>query len=353
MWALPISLLFGFFGILSFVIAYQHRKRYNTEDIFINDIAIGLIFVMCAVLYPIMYINKGLAVQWQQTFYLISDIVIFLFIGILSYFVIVEFIRTRREPELKVTRGYEQFLKNREKEFKDNPEKKIKMDKNRKILHLIPVGVIWLTFLFAWVLGPMLTSAGIDPEGFGYFLIVLIGYGFCTMFMMAEMFRLTNYNKLFHLDPDWAHKWFMSSIKDSEVHSFISSIPIVLCLMPFVFGPLAVFIAVATVASLADAAASIFGKQFGKHRIPLNKDKTFVGLIAGGTVSFLSVMFTALVIPFPGIGMNFVKIMILSSGTAAVFMLIDIFAKSVGDNILNPLICGAAIVLLWQLMLLF
>lgn len=346
MYWLPISILFTMFAIFSFKIAFEHHAGRQPGKTIINDISMGLIFQWCAILFPFMYLNRETSQAWQDFFFLISDLVIFSFIGFLMVFIISEHVKARKDPARKTRRGYEAFLEKRNKMFRDDPAMKIRMDTNRKFLHLIPVGVIWLAAIIALLVRPILPT-GLTSEGFGLFLIVLVGYAFCTMFMIAEILRLLQGSRFFHLDPEWAHRWFLSSLKDSEQHSFISSIPIVLCLMPFVFAPAMIFITVANVASLSDAAASLFGKRYGNKKLRLNKDKTWIGLIAGGLVSFFSVFITGIIVPIEGIGRNLPVILVMSAGASGVFICIDVFARHIGDNFLNPLLCGAYLILVY------
>ncbi|MHA1681878.1 MAG: hypothetical protein ACTSUE_13145 [Promethearchaeota archaeon] len=348
MWSLFTSVLFGIFGIICLKIAYQHyKKKLSTENI-INDVAMGIIFLLCGITFPFMYVLWGTPVSWQETFFLITWVVLFSFIWFLSYFIIKGYIMVKRKPELKESRGYTKFLEIRKEEFGADPRMRIKMDNNRKVLHLIPVGVICGSFIIA----SFLEMFGVIPlelvVSFGLFLIVLIGYAFCTMFMMAEILRLVDDHNHFHLAPDWAHQWFRSSITDDEIQSFISSIPIVLCLMPFVFAPVPIFIAVGCVACISDAAASMFGKRFGKREIKLNPPKTYAGLIAGGVVTFFSVLVPMAVLPLPPMNLNWGLISLMAAGTSAVFIVIDVFAKYIGDNFLNPLMCGAFMVLFYS-----
>ncbi len=345
MYYLPITILFAFYGCICVIIALQHRARKETRDTFFNDMAMAFIMFMCAGSYPFMYANRGVTEGGQALLFIIFDVIIYSFLGVLFICVIREAILAKKNPARKVERGYDAFLARRKKEFDDNPAFKVKMDTNRKYLHLIPVGVIIVGFLSGAILEPVILPLGITGLGFAFFFIVLVGYGFVAMFMLAETYRLLNGNSLFYLDPYWAHKWFKSSIKDEEVQSFISSIPIVLCLMPFVFGPIAIFTTVGMISCLSDAAASVFGKRFGKRRLPMNSKKTYVGLFAGGLVTFGATLITFMTIGLPGVTEHVVLVMIIAAGTAFIFMLIDMYAKLVGDNFLNPLLCGAFMVL--------
>jgi len=215
-------------------------------------------------------------------------------------------------------------------------------DALRKLFEMLSVGVILIIYFMSILLESSL-PAGMSRMGFAYFAIVTIGYAFVAMFMLAETLRLINYNKLFWLTPDWAHKWFASSLKESEAQALISSIPVVLCLMPFLFGPFTVFVAVALVESLADATASLIGKRFGKHKIPACSHKSWEGLIAGCLVAFAMTLLGFVIVPWPAV--PWLLVIILGIGNALVFAAIDVFSKRIMDNILNPLLVGAFMIL--------
>ncbi|MFX0098885.1 MAG: hypothetical protein ACFFCS_04840 [Candidatus Hodarchaeota archaeon] len=308
-----------------------------------NEICMGLIFFMCSFTYPFMYIATGLDIFWQQTFFLFSDLILFGFIGFLMYYIIGEYLKAKKNPQLKVQRSYDALLKKANYFEEYTP----KMDLNRKLLHIIPVGVILLFYLVGMALDPILSNVAptpITPLGFAYFFIVTVGYAFVTMFAIEDILRLIDGHRKFYTTPDWAHKWITSSLKKSEIHTFLSSIPMVLCLMPFLFGPFPILLSVALISSFADAAASLIGNRFGKRTLVTNSKKTYEGLIAGGLVTFIVVFLTYFVFE-PILKLEPFALFWLSVGTAVVFILIDMFGKTIVDNILNPLICGGFMVL--------
>ncbi|MHA1371232.1 MAG: phosphatidate cytidylyltransferase [Promethearchaeota archaeon] len=343
---LPISALYFLYGVFAFIIGYQHRKTDETRESFLNDVMIGCIFIMCSVTYPFMYKITGLAAEWQNVFFLLSDAFILGFLAFLSFYIIQEYVRAKRDPSRLETRDYQRFVVESD-HFKDDK----KRDANRKLLHLIPVGVILIVYLFAFLLKNELIETGIKMLGvpisylgFAYFLIVLIGYSFVAMFMLEDTLRLIGKNKYFYLTPDWAHKWIRSSLSANETQTFISSIPLVLCFMPFLFVSFPLFISVAFITSLADAAASIFGKRFGKHKIRINNKKSYEGLVVGMFSTFLAVFLTNLLIP--DLSLTCLGLMIMSVGSAIIFGFIDVFGGKIVDNILNPLICGGFMVVI-------
>lgn len=320
------------FGILGSIIAIQHYKIKDLRDCSVNDFIMAFIDFFCAFTYPAMYLITGLEQYWQNLFFLLSDVILYGFYAVLAFYVTREVVRSRRDPSLKITRGYKEFI-----EKSKNFEYSNKRDNLRKLLHVIPVAVVLLFHYMSLLLQSFFPS-GLTARGFAYFFIVTVGYAFVAMFMLAETFRLINGNRWFHLTPEWAHKWFGSSLKPSEAQAFISSIPVVLCLMPFLFGPYPIFVSVALVESVSDAMASLVGKRFGTHKLRLNPKKSWEGLIAGGVTSFFMVILGNIIIP--GLPIDVVLLVILALGTSIVFMLIDTFSKRIMDNILNPLVCG-------------
>ena len=110
MWSLLISVLFGGFGIFCLKIAYQHKKNSLPSENVINDTAMGLMFILCAFTFPFMYITRGTPEIWQNTFFIITAILIYGFMIFLFYYVITDYLRAKKNPELKVSRGYKRFL---------------------------------------------------------------------------------------------------------------------------------------------------------------------------------------------------------------------------------------------------
>ncbi|MBN2151277.1 MAG: phosphatidate cytidylyltransferase [Candidatus Lokiarchaeota archaeon] len=340
--ALPVSVMYFAFGIFSTVIAVQHYKKPELRECSINDFLMACIYFFCCGAFPFMYGNTGISAGWEDTFFLLADVILYGFLVFLMGYIIREVLRARKNPALKEERSYKRLLEKNAGFAMDN-----KRDMLRKLLHLIPVGVILIIHFMSIIIAPGL-PADLTPKGFAYFAIVTIGYAFVAMFMLAETLRLINYNKLFWLTPDWAHKWFASSLKETESQSLISSIPVVLCLMPFLFGPFTVFVTVALVESLADATASLVGKRFGRHKIPACPLKSWEGLIAGCVVAFGMTLLGFVLVPWDAV--SWVQVLVLGVGNALVFAAIDVFSRRIMDNILNPLLVGAFMVLFLALL---
>ncbi|MEX2716539.1 MAG: phosphatidate cytidylyltransferase [Candidatus Sigynarchaeum springense] len=337
LYALPISVMYFAFGVFSTIIAFQHYKDPKLRECSINDFLMACIYYFCCITFPFMYGTTGISSTWEDTFFLLADILLYGFLLFLTGYIVREIFLARKNPARKEERSYKRLME-KNAGFAMDP----KRDALRKLLHLIPVGVILIIHFLSILLEPSL-PLGVTKRGFAYFAIVTIGYAFVAMFMLAETLRLINYNKLFWLTPDWAHKWFASSLKESEAQALISSIPVVLCLMPFLFGPFTVFVTVALVESLADASASLIGKKFGKHKIKACPHKSWEGLLAGCSVAFAMTLLGFVAVPWPDV--SWLQVIAMGIGNALVFAAIDIFSKRIMDNILNPLLVGAFMIL--------
>jgi dolichol kinase len=84
--------------------------------------------------------------------------------------------------------------------------------------------------------------------------------------------------------------------------------------------------------ALGDSAASIFGRFFARTSMPLNKDKSLEGTVAGFFFAFLA-------------GLFFVSPPLAAVG-ALIAMLIEFLPLPINDNLLIPLTTGLALTLL-------
>jgi dolichol kinase len=106
-----------------------------------------------------------------------------------------------------------------------------------------------------------------------------------------------------------------------------------------VFAPFPVFASVALITTVADAAACLIGKKFGKHQLRKGSNKTIEGFIAGGVSTFLIVLF--IMTAFNGfILVDSLKILLMCMTSTILFLLVDYFIDNISDNILNPLLTG-------------
>ena len=83
--------------------------------------------------------------------------------------------------------------------------------------------------------------------------------------------------------------------------------------------------------------ASIIGLKYGKYNFPKNSDKTLIGYFAGFIASFIISLLCMLIF---NSNLEFIKQILIALGGASTFLIIDIASINIDDNILNPLLCG-------------
>ncbi|UCC19353.1 MAG: hypothetical protein JSV62_14810 [Promethearchaeota archaeon] len=312
----------------------KNRKIKIENHLFANELLIALLFLGAGILYPFMYgFHSPLLSQESLNFiWLLTSLFFLIEMGVWALTLIYNTIISKKNPEIMAERDYSKFCENFNKNWVDD----LKSEVGRKVLHLFTCFVIF----FFWTLGNILNDTGIltlwglDTYSFSYWLIITVGYGFVFMFQVADLARL---NK-FYMLPKWAKHWYLD-MKQSELHTFIASTPLVLSFSPFLFAPFPIFGAVALITTGSDAVACIIGKKFGKFKLRTNSKKTIEGLIAGGLTTFI-IVFVISILYHPWMPISIEKIIIMSFVATLLFMLIDAFAKNISDNILNPLLIG-------------
>jgi dolichol kinase len=247
----------------------------------------------------------------------------------------------KKNPEIMAERDYNKYCEELNKNFVDD----LKSEAGRKILHLFTCFVIF----FFWTLGLILDDIGVlfqwglDNYSFSYWLIITVGFGFVIMFQIGDLTRLNR----FYMLPKWSKKWYMS-MRQEEQCTFIASTPLVLSFTPFLFAPFPIFGSVALITTGADALACIIGKKYGKHSLRKNSNKTIEGFIAGGISTFLIVIIN-LTLYHPWMPTSTFKIFLMASIATLLFLLIDSFARNISDNILNPMLTGFGIWIIFVL----
>ncbi len=335
MYWIPTTLLLGAFSIATFAYTLKNRKLKKENHNFTNEILIGFLFLFAGVLFPFMYQFHSPGMPQSTLNFLWLTTSLFLGIEMCVWFSIlgINAVKGKRNPAYKVERNYETFCEAFRKAYVYD----FKKDVERKFLHLLPVFVIF----FFWTLGTILQSLGflaqfgLDNYSFAFWLIITVGFGFCAMFQIADLARLNR----FYLIPEWAVNWFTKSMKPAELDTFVSSAPLVLSFVPFLFAPFPIFAAVSLITAGADAAASLIGKKYGKHKFFETSHKTVEGYIAGASMTFLIVILMVSIYN-PLMTVNIGVIVAMATMAAFLFLIIDAFAKNITDNILNPLITG-------------
>lgn len=333
-------ILIGYF-IISISYTIKNRKSKIEKNLFINEILIALLFLNAGVLFPLMYQSHSpsLPISSLQFMWFITSTIFLIEMIIWLIMLIYNARVSKKNPSVMAERDYNTFREQVNKRWTGD----LKSEFGRKILHLFTCSII---FIF-WSLGTILNESGIlllfnlDNYSFSYWLIITVGFGFVIMFQIADLARL---NKFYSL-PKWSKRWYLS-MRPTELDTFVASTPLVLSFVPFIFAPFPILASVALIATGADAVACIIGKRFGKHSLRKKNNKTIEGFIAGGLSTFFIVVLIMTVYNY-WIGVSIVKIILMASVSAVLFLVIDIVSSPVSDNILNPIITGISMWLIF------
>ncbi len=345
-WSLPVLAMFIVYGVLVMRHAIMIKRTTDPEVLefkdsatFFNEVLLAGLFFASGALWPFVYEPTGAVDQGVDLLYAMSTLII---VAVSSLWYVqgtFNFFRCKKNPaEMQKRKAEEASMLAK---YRNLYEYELGVDVKRKILHLLPGLIIVLIELGSFVLAGSTTiyiDAGINQKAFAIFGETTIAYIFVFMIGYADYLRVAAYYQL----PHWAKRWFFSSVKRSEMKTFVSSCALVLTLTPFLFAPIQVFVSVAFVSSLADAAANLIGRKFGKHRFPKGSPKTEAGYIAGTGSAFFVVLVFSLVFNYTA--MPILRIFYIACAAAVVFFVIDAFSKNLSDNILNPLLTGAAMI---------
>ncbi|MFX1500920.1 MAG: hypothetical protein ACFFDH_08150 [Promethearchaeota archaeon] len=337
MYFLPTSIIFIGYFILTLIYTIKNRKIKIENHLFTNEILLASLFLLAGIVYPYIYSfhNPNLDQNSLNNLWIVTSTLFMVEISIWFITLIYNTIISKKNPIIMAERDYNKFCE----EFNDNWQDNLKSEIGRKLLHLFTCFVIF----FFWTLGTILndlgvlTQWGLDNYSFSYWLIVTVGFGFVIMFQVADLARL---NK-FYMLPNWAKRWYRD-MKQSELYTFIASTPLVLSFIPFLFAPFPIFASVALITTGADAVACLIGKKYGRHRLKTNSKKTVEGFIAGGFTTFIIVILIS-IIYYPWLQVGFEKIFLMSLVATILFLLVDAFTQNISDNILNPMLTGFGI----------
>ncbi|MBD3188736.1 hypothetical protein GF325_18050 [Candidatus Bathyarchaeota archaeon] len=258
------------------------------------------------------------------------------------------------------------FICRKEKRRYTGPRQELKIEKNlslkyeliRKLTHLV-IGMIIVCYT---IIGPIfmnfmnfmldavpffgISSLNVDPIYYGHytvvFLVVISFLGLST----SEIVRVFFY-------PAYPLKAVKAIYRQKEIGAALGShisLTVGVMAVILVYGPHYPDIVVASVSisAIADAAANLVGKKFGKHeyRTAISKKrKTFEGMLSATIVSFLlSLLFLIYRFGTYSFLLGFVA--------AGVMVLIDWLSPQVSDNLLNPLLTSTAMVIVAKILLL-
>ena len=203
----------------------------------------------------------------------------------------------------------------------------------RKLLHLIPPSILLGMYGIGLALDPMLQPVGWNWQIFTIFMGFTVSIHFMFVGLIADLYRLLNFNKLGKFGRDIIE----DTIRPKEMDTLTSANAMMLSMIPLFFAPMFILFSAVAIASIADAMASIIGKAFGKIRNP-NSPKTIEGYAAGTITSFLIVIGMSYIVPLEGANMGL--IVILAVCGALGYLLVDIKTVHIHDNLLCPFVSG-------------
>jgi len=331
---LPTTLIFFGYTIITFIYVIRNKKEKIENHLFINELLIVALLLIAGILFPFMFQfhSPDLSSESLNFMWFFTSTIFLVEVGILFAILIYNTIISKRNPEIMKERDYSKYCQ----EFNKNWVDDLKSELGRKFLHLFTTFIIF----FFWTVGVILEDLGVlnkfglDNYSFAYWLIITVGFGFVIMFQIADLARLNR----FYMIPNWAKRWYLD-MKQNELYTFIASTPLVLSLIPFIFTPFPIFASVALITTGADAAACIIGKKYGKHSLRKTSNKTVEGFIAGGFTTFLIVMIVP-ILYYAWMPVGIMKIILMATMATLLFLIVDIGVKNISDNILNPLLTG-------------
>ena len=341
--SLPVTILFILSGSGLFYYAIRLNQRYPLEHNFINSILTFFLWITAGIIYPLFFSAYNPNIRFFQ---MVSTFTICIFtpsLIVLVLFYQYQFV-VKKHPDIREKRNIETFLQTFDQKSNQNSDERsqrLRTDIHRKLLHLIPAGIVILLWVFAVYIWDDLWNAnivwGITGEEFGRFLILTAGYSGILVFGALDYIRLSfvfeNQN-LFHLIPDSVLNLLSKPMKRKENFDFIRPTVLVLSFAPIFFFPFCIFAASILIATIGDGAASIFGLRFGKKKFPKSSEKTIIGYIAGFLASFgIGLVIVILFEPV----LPSVKIIIIGISGGFTFLIIDLLNLRIDDNILNPI----------------
>src|SRR5271157_1447767 len=354
---LPVAIFFVGNAVVWLIYGLRQKRVYQTHN-FASTILTCLLWVVAGLCYPFFYQQDSPSVRFFQFLsnFFIIGVTPILLITILYYQKRV----VDRTPELKEQRTLENFLKGYgidpdslgKVEYNGNGcycgEYSFTTDFKRKLLHLVPalaiVGLwVFATRMWAGVFG-LDKVWQISGEDFGVFLILTVGYAGIFVFAALEYVRFSYLfpkGNIFYLLPNNVLNLLCKAMKPREFTEFIKPPALILAFVPAFFLPFGLFACVALGATIGDAAASMFGKKFGKTHWPKKSPKTIVGYVAGFTTTFLVSLASLWFLS----AYTSAQMLILALVNAVIFFGVDVINLKVDDNILNPLFCGLGLAL--------
>ncbi|MBN1214615.1 MAG: hypothetical protein JXA99_04155 [Candidatus Lokiarchaeota archaeon] len=350
--SLPVIILFIINASSHLYYGFLLNRKFSNEHNICNTIFTCILWIIAGLLYPFYFNNN------QNTLYfeiisvwfitIITPIIIFVILFYQYHYV------TKKKGDVKEKRNIDMFIREFDKKHREENSKSIyslKIDIYRKSLHLFPAIFIIFLWVFAiyiwegiWNINLIWNISGFQ---FGRFLIITLGYSGILLFATLDYVRLSYIFKkrnIFYLLPDKVSNMLQKSLKRNEIFEFTKPVVLILSFTPIFFLPFGIFAAASLIGTIGDGIASIFGLKYGTRHFPKNSDKTIIGYIAGSIASFV-ISFICVIIFFDNI--YIFKIILIAVGGALSFFVIDLSNINIDDNILNPLLSGVIMGLLF------
>ncbi len=331
---LPLLIVFAIFAFAIFAFCIKTRKKEKLLERRITEISLGVLFLVTAFLFPPLIPTDMIL--------LINIVIIatsiFFALLLLSQWLIVRKLREAGAIEALKQRDHDYFRQQFEQSFDD-----LKHDTARKSLHLISPTVILVCVL----IGKIAVN-----ETLSLTLVIVLGSFFLLLFAFVDIVRLLKFEWV----PPKITGMFSKAMKKHEIGSFTATFDMVLGLVPAVFFlPLSLVAAIGMISALADAAASIVGKRWGRHKFPKGGKKSVEGYIAGSAVAFIIGYIVVLIFGFlfgnPITPLTFLIPLAFAGVAALTFFILDVLSLPLDDNVLNPVGITFAFLPLWYVLL--
>ncbi len=326
----------------AFVVALAwHARASKALESRRDAVLLAMAFAVSALATPFILKFAGTTGPGEDLLYNIGTVFFGAVLATLLITVARNHVICKKKPEQKARLSYEGFLA----ALPTGDEKR--RDNSRKILHCVISVAPIIVYAICINADAYFKSVGIMQEygvtglvaGRGVNLIIY--WGFSYMATMEDLARLN----AFHLIPGWGRTWLRTSLEAKEHHTFTAAVPFLIGHVPLLLAPLPAFFSTSFVASIGDAAGSVFGKRFGKHKLPGGTKKSWEGLAAGMLVSFTAVLMVNLAFDPAG----WIAAIVMAAAVAGCAGMFDAKVTRVDDNYMNTFVLGA---IAWVLYLL-
>ncbi|MFW9825582.1 MAG: hypothetical protein ACFFE4_21750, partial [Candidatus Thorarchaeota archaeon] len=157
--SLPVTILFIICGSGLFYYAIILNQKFPLDHNFTNSILTFILWITAGVIYPLFFSTYNpniIFFQILSTFFIcfFTPGLIFLILFYQNQIVI------KKHPDIREKRNFESFLRNSD-QGSDTRQQKLRTDVHRKILHLVPAGIVILLWVFAVYIWDYLWNANV------------------------------------------------------------------------------------------------------------------------------------------------------------------------------------------------